>query len=383
MSVLESQNKKLIDNVKQLQEQNNNTNLTLSTKIEKKKIQINGIEKSIGKTIFTLTVVNYEKLQNVSFFRMDYINEDKNKKPSKFILELYRELICYLIQYTKMKKHYLFIEIADETIQHHLDFIFSEIRFVNCTKYMFLFECEQQESSVVYGYLSDKEVSFLNNMQSLHKEWEKTRYIEPTLRLESYNYNEKRRVFKIERRNYYYANCIFKVTISKGILILQGDKIGKQSFRIKEGTLQEILSYIREEMGFYNLLNPPIKHFSLLLSRYLKIDIPKKDIKAKYTEIQQKTKKYNIEKESAYIVDVLDKERKKKEHAKLKKLREVQINMCCKLFKVHTPSCIWYIVTDLDSNTFKMLPSKEENKVPDEVLALFIKYLNNNNLNTV
>jgi len=356
-----------------------NDKLHLFAEIYPRNLVIKCINPQTTEVMVTIEMKNVEKLRNLVFLKLIYgtKNEDYECIPEEVNNLLYEMMIKYWMKYTKIKKQYLFIAFNPDTDEkgNNILNLFSTLELVNCTQFLDVFECERFSASQIYGYLSNDEVNFLNNVLNLHKDIEEVRKMEPTFCLDSYNYNTKKRIFKLERRNYYFKNSIFKIIVSNGQLTLQSEDVTEQDFPVSSGVIYEIIEYIKDEMKFPNLINPPTRHFKKLVKEHFKLHMDDEKIEEKYYEIAEELGEQYLENEAAYIADIFNSIESGTRKTSNKEFKEVQTNMLCKMYKVCTPNNVWYIVVNLEASDFRMIRTTQEKKTPDEVLKILISYL--------
>lgn len=356
-----------------------NDKLHLFAEIYPRNLVIKCINPQTNEVMVTIEMKNVEKLRNLVFLKLIYKakNESYNCIPEEVDDLLYEMMFKYWIKYTKIKKQYLFIAFNSDTDKkgNNILNLFSTLELVNCTKFLDVFECENFSTSEIFGYLNDSEVNFLNNVLNLHRDIEEVRKMEPTFCLDSYNYNMKKRIFKLERRNYYFKNSIFKIIVSNGQLTLQSEDVTEQDFPVSTGVIHEIIEYIKDEMKFPNLINPPTRHFKKLVKEHFKLHMEDARIEEKYYEIVEESGEQCLENEAAYIADIFNSVGSETRRTSNKEFKEVQTNMLCKMYKVCTPNNVWYIVVNLEASDFRMIRTTQEKKTPDEVLKILISYL--------
>ncbi|MCU7667599.1 hypothetical protein [Bacillus thuringiensis] len=329
---------------------------------------------------FAIETKSVEKLKNTMFLQF---SSPKNDVPESFCnLQIYKEvfnhIITFWLEYAKLKNEYLFIDVynTDNNLTTRLEQFLIELGFFNCTEYSKLLDCEYVNLSNLYGYLREEHITYLSNMLTLHSELAEVRTSEPTFFMDSYDYNQQKGLFKLERQNYYFENALFKINPRKSFLFVEGKQIPKKRFDFKKGVILEILDYIKEQMKMPNLLKPPRTHFSCLVTNHLKIKPYKINLEYKYCEFENEIQEGQLENESAYMVDIFKRvEKKAKKNLRDEEFKEIQTNLFCKMYKIQTPNYAWYIIVNTESHNLWMIPTKNRDKTPQQVIDIILFYL--------
>ncbi|PDZ94572.1 hypothetical protein CON36_33095 [Bacillus cereus] len=329
---------------------------------------------------FAIEAKNVEKLKKTMF--LQFSSPENNVLENPCNLQLYKEvfnhIITFWLDYAKLKNEYLFIDVynRDNNLTTKWEQFLIELGFFNCTEYSKILDCEHINLSNVYGYLGEEQITYLSNMLTFHSELNEVRISEPTFFMDSYDYNQQKGLFRLERQNYYFENALFKIIPRESFLFVEGKQIPKKRFDFKKGVMLEILDYIKEQMKMPNLLKPPRKHFSYLVKNHLKINSYKINLEYKYCEIENIIEEGQLENESAYMVDIFKRaEKKAKKNLRDEEFKVIQTNLFCKMYKIQTQKYAWYIIVNIEAHKFWMIPTKNRDKTPQQVIDIILFYL--------
>ncbi|MEJ1517683.1 hypothetical protein R3O67_31385 [Bacillus cereus] len=329
---------------------------------------------------FAIEAKNVEKLKKTMF--LQFSSPENNVLENPCNLQLYKEvfnhIITFWLDYAKLKNEYLFIDVynRDNNLTTKWEQFLIEQGFFNCTEYSGLLDCEYINLSNLYSYLHEEQITYLSNMLALHSELTEVRTNEPTFFMDSYDYNQQKGLFRLERQNYYFENALFKIIPRESFLFVEGKQIPQKRFDFKKGVMLEILDYIKQQMKMPNLLKPPRKHFSYLVKNHLKINSYKINLEYKYCEIENIIEEGQLENESAYIVDIFKRaEKKAKKNLRDEEFKVIQTNLFCKMYKIQTQKYAWYIIVNIESHKFWMIPTKNRDKTPQQVIDIILFYL--------
>ncbi|MDA1675462.1 hypothetical protein [Bacillus cereus group sp. TH152-1LC] len=329
---------------------------------------------------FAIEAKNVEKLKKTMFLQFSFPENNVLENPCNLQIykEVFNHIITFWLEYAKLKNEYLFIDVynADNNLTSKLEQFLIELDFFNCTEYSKILDCEHINLSNVYGYLGEEQITYLSNMLTFHSELTEVRISEPTFFMDSYDYNQQKGLFRIERQNYYFENTLFKIIPRESFLFVEGKQIPQKRFDFKKGVMLEILDYIKEQMKMPNLLKPPRTHFSNLVKNHLKINPYKINLEYNYCEIENRIEEGQLENESAYMVDIFKRaEKKAKKNLKGEEFKVIQTNLFCKMYKIQTQKYAWYIIVNLESHKFWMIPTKNRDKTPQQVIDIIVFYL--------
>lgn len=282
------------------------------------------------------------------------------------------ELLQVAVEYWKcIARNQVYFDIyqSNNQIQMFLEDTLKLLDYTDCTSYSKMFDAENIHLAKIYGNPTAMNINNFKKALLLYNEIENAEKSVPSFILDSYNHETQKKLIKLPRHIYYYSGARFTMLPEEGKLVVASNSFEPMVFDIKEGVVDNILIYVKEQLRLPNLINPSSRFFDMLITDIFKLNKSTIEIEKVMAPFSSVLDVEEFEEECAQIVEIFKRQRRSTKA----EIAILELNLANRFYRLKTYGYTWYIYAG--KKEYKMFPTLYDEPVPQSIMNILSRCL--------